>query len=215
MASSKIRASFWNHDNCIPLSCDLAPASIFERHRDYLVFDVETKDLAPRDFSLENLAALGISVACAWDSKDKKMHTFFEKDLTRLVELCYERLVVGYNIRRFDLPVMAGYGLKPEKVDVFDLMEEVERGLGRRWVKLEYVAQGTLGEGKSGDGKEAVEWFKQGRFEELAKYCARDVEVTHRVFRHGIDKGFLAVEFPESKSGGDGGGRKEFVTDWT
>jgi DEAD/DEAH box helicase domain-containing protein len=135
------------------------------------------------------------------------MLTFFEDKMGDLVKLCRERLVIGYNIRRFDLPVLTGYGLKLEGLDVFDLMDEVERGLGRRYIKLEYVAQGTIGEGKSGDGKIAVEWFKQGRFKELAEYCERDVEVTHRVFRHGLEKKFMAVQFPNED-------RREFVTDW-
>ena len=124
------------------------------------------------------------------------------------MKLCNERLIVGYNIRRFDLPVLAGYGLKLDNLDIFDLMDEVERGLGRRFIKLEYVAQGTLGEGKSGEGVMAVEWFKQGRFKELAEYCARDVEVTHRVFKHGLEKKFLAVQFPEQP-------KREFTTDWS
>jgi DEAD/DEAH box helicase domain-containing protein len=207
MPSSKLRPSFWDHDHCVPLSRDLAPTSIFERYRDYLCFDLETKDLAPRDSSLENLAKLGVSVACAWDSRSQKMLTFFESELPQLVKLCQERLLVGYNIRRFDLPVLTGYGLKLDNLEVFDLMDEVERGLGRKWIKLEYVAQGTLGEGKSGKGTDAVEWFKQGRFDELAEYCARDVEVTHQVFRHGLEKKFLAVQFPEQP-------RREFSTDW-
>jgi len=207
MASAKVRPSFWEHDHCLPLSKDLAPASIFDKHQDYIVFDLETKDLAPKDPSIENLSRLGVSVACAYDSATKKMLTFFEKDLGELVALCRKRLVIGYNIRRFDLPVLTGYGLKIEGLDVFDLMDEVERGLGRRWIKLEYVAQGTLNEGKSGDGLMAIEWFKQGKFAELAEYCARDVEVTHRVFRHGLERKFLAVQFPEQP-------KKEFVTDW-
>jgi DEAD/DEAH box helicase domain-containing protein len=86
-------------------------------------------------------------------------------------------------------------------------MEEVERGLGRRFVKLQYVAQGTLGEGKSADGLQAIEWYKEGKFDLIAEYCARDVEVTHRVFRHGLDKKFLAVEWPDGK-------KREFKTDW-
>jgi DEAD/DEAH box helicase domain-containing protein len=207
MPSVKIRPSFWEHDHGIPLSRDLAPASVFDRFRDYLVFDLETKDLAPRDNSIENLAKLGVSVLCAWDSKENKMLTFFEDDLPKFVKLCSERLLVGYNIRRFDLPVLTGYGLKLEGLEVFDIMDEVERGLGRRFIKLEYVAQGTLGEGKSGSGLEAIEWYKQGRFKELAEYCARDVEVTHRVFRHGLERKFLAVQFPEQPL-------KEFATDW-
>jgi DEAD/DEAH box helicase domain-containing protein len=203
-----LRTSFWEHHHSVPLSKDLAPASIFERYKDYLVFDIETKDLAPKDFSLENLARLGVSVACAWDSRSQKMLTFFEEDMPKLIELCYERLVIGYNIRRFDLPVMTGYGLKMEGLEVLDLMDEVERGLGRRFIKLEYVAQGCLGEGKSGDGKMAVEWYKQGKMKELAEYCAVDVEVTRKVFRHGLDKRFLAVEWPDKT-------RKEFAVDWT
>jgi len=189
------------------MSGDLAPASIFERHRDYLVFDIETKDLAPRDATLENLSKLGASVVCAYDSRAQKMLTFFEDDMGDFVKLCYDRLLVGYNIRRFDLPVLTGYGLRLDELDIFDLMDEVERGLGRRFIKLEYVAQGCLNEGKSGDGKMAVEWYKQGRFKELAEYCAVDVDVTHRVFRHGLDKKFLAVQFPEAE-------RKEFAVDW-
>lgn len=207
MPGSKIRPGFWEHDHCVPMSSDLAPASIFERHRDYLVFDIETKDLAPRDATLENLSKLGASVVCAYDSKAQKMLTFFEEDIGEFVKLCYDRLLIGYNIRRFDLPVLTGYDLKLDELDIFDLMDEVERGLGRRYIKLEYVAQGCLNEGKSGDGKMAVEWFKQGKFKELAEYCAVDVDVTHRVFRHGLEKKFLAVQFPEAE-------KKEFAVDW-
>ncbi len=208
MPNVKLRPSFWEHEHGIPFARDLAPASIFDRYRDYLCFDLETKDLAPRDPSLENLSKLGVSVLCAWDSKTQQMLTFFEDDLPKFVKLARERLLVGYNIRRFDLPVLTGYGLKLEGLEVFDLMDEVERGLGRRFIKLEYVAQGTVGEGKSGSGLDAIEWYKQGRFKEIAEYCARDVEVTHRVFRHGLERRFLAVKFPD-------GNRREFTTDWS
>lgn len=207
MAKVKIRPSFWEHDHCLPFSLDLAPQSIFGRHKDYLVFDIETKDLAPNINDVHALANLGVSVVCAYDSKVGKMLTFFEEDIPKLIKIMPERLLVGYNIRRFDLPVLTGHGLKMENVDIFDLMEEVERGLGRRFIKLEYVAQGTLGEGKSADGKLAVEWYKQGRIKEIAEYCAQDVEVTHRIFRHGLDKGSLAVKFPEKD-------RIEFRVDW-
>lgn len=191
----------------MPFSMDLAPQSIFGRFKHYLCFDVETKDLAPNINDSKALSSLGISVACAYDSKTGTMHTFYEKDLPELIKLLHERLVVGYNIRRFDLPVLVGYGLKMESLDIFDLMEEVERGLNRRFIKLEYLAQGTIGAGKSADGKLAVEWFKQGRIQEIAEYCVKDVEVTHKVFRHGLDRGMLAVQFPEKD-------KIEFRVDW-
>jgi DEAD/DEAH box helicase domain-containing protein len=208
MPNSKIRPSFWEHHHCVPLSCDLAPSSIFERHRDYVCFDLETKDLAPPGGDIEALKRLGASVVCAYDSREGKILTFFEDEIPHFNKILSNRLIVGYNIRRFDLPVLAGYGLKLEGLDVFDLMDEVERGLGRRFIKLEYVAQGTLGEGKSGEGVQAVEWFKEGKFKELAEYCARDVEVTHRVFRHGLEKNFLSVKFPEKDA-------QSFRVEWT
>ncbi len=207
MAKVKIRSSFWEHDHCLPFSLDLAPQSIFGKNKDYLVFDIETQDLAPDLNDAKALADLGVSVVCAYDSKTKEMHTFFEDEIPKLVKLMEHRLLIGYNIRRFDIPVLTGYGLKMENLDIFDLMEEVERGLGRRFIKLDYVAHGTLGTGKSADGKIAVEWYKQGKLKEIAEYCAQDVNVTHQVFRHGLDKGFLAVKFPEKD-------RVEFRVDW-
>jgi len=208
MPNSKIRGSFWEHHHCVPLSGDLAPSSIFERHRDYVCFDLETKDLAPPGFDPEALKNLGVSVCCAYDSREDKILTYFEDELPKFIEMLPDRLIVGYNIRRFDLPVLTGYGLNLDGLDVFDLMDEVERGLNRRFIKLQYVAEGTLGDGKSGDGKQAVEWYKQGRFEELAKYCERDVEVTTDVFKHGLEKGFLSVKFPDKDP-------QQFKVEWT
>ena len=144
MANSRLRPSFWTHDHCIPLSRDLAPASLFERHRDYVCFDLETKDLAPRDPSLENLSKLGVSVCCAWDSKTQQMHTYFEDQLGDFIKLCRDRLIIGYNIRRFDLPVLTGYGLKLEGLNVFDLMDEVERGLTILHAVFQHGAAGLI-----------------------------------------------------------------------
>lgn len=206
MPNVKIRPSFWEHDHCVPLSRDLAPSSIFERNQDYLVFDLETTELIQDSVPFNEMK---ISVVCAWDSKIQQMLTFFEQDVPKFLNLMQERLVVGYNIRGFDIPVLTGYGLTKESLDVFDIVDEVKRGTGQRYVKLQHVAMGTLGEGKSADGTLAVEWYKQGRLKEIAEYCARDVEVTHKIFRHGLDKKFLVVQK------GEEGEKIQFATDWT
>jgi len=57
---------------------DLAPSSIFDQNRDYIVFDLETKDLVPSGATFDDLANLGVSVGCAWDSRSGEMLTFFE-----------------------------------------------------------------------------------------------------------------------------------------
>ena len=51
-----------------------------------------------------------------------------------------------------------------------DLLEEIHRSLGYR-VKLDDVAQATIGMGKTGHGLQAVEFWKEGKIKELADYC--------------------------------------------
>ena len=49
-------------------------------------------------------------------------------------------------------------------------------------MKLESVAQGTIGSGKSGNGLEALLYYKNGRMDLLKKYCLDDVRVTKEVY---------------------------------
>ncbi len=62
-------------------------------------------------------------------------------------------LVVGYNIVGFDYEVLMAYTILdlPHHLPTLDLLLEVEKSIGHR-LKLEDVAQGTLGVGKSGRG---------------------------------------------------------------
>ena len=66
-----------------------------------------------------------------------------------------------------------------------DIMEELHKTLGHR-VSLESVATATLNEGKSGNGLMAIEYYRNGDFENLAKYCLDDVRITKDVYEFGI-----------------------------
>lgn len=142
----------------------------------------------------EHIDKLGISVACAYDSKTDEFLSFLEQDMPKLIRLCEERLVVGYNIRGFDLPVMVPYGLDIGKLDVFDIMYDLETLTRQRFLKLEAVARGTLGTGKSADGLQAVEWWKEGKIDQIIEYCMQDVKVTRDVFNHGRQNGFVKIQ---------------------
>jgi DEAD/DEAH box helicase domain-containing protein len=99
--------------------------------------------------------------------------------------------IIGYNTKGFDYPVMNSY--YAGDVAAFpslDLLEEIHKGLGFR-VKLDAVAQATLGLGKTGHGLQALEWFRKGELDKLRDYCLQDVKVTKEVYEHGLQHGHV------------------------
>jgi DEAD/DEAH box helicase domain-containing protein len=172
---------------------------LFLKHRHFLIIDVETQKLVQDVGGWDHIDKLGISVACAYDSKTDQWLSFLESDMKKLIELCEERLVIGYNIRGFDLPVMVPYGLNIQRLDVFDIMYDLQTLTRQQFLKLEAVARGTLGEGKSADGLMAVEWYKTAQIQKIIDYCMQDVKVTRDVFNFGRTNGFVKIQRSEDK----------------
>lgn len=205
----KLSPSFWSHDLTVPLGSDLSPASLFQKHQDFLVVDIETKTLVDAVGGWKNFKQLEVSIACAYDSKTQKMYSFTEDKLGELVKMCQDRLLIGYNLVNFDLPILEKYGLQPaSELDVFDIMLDVHNVSGWKFVKLEKIAHATLGTGKSADGLMAVEWWKQGLVDKIIEYCMKDVEVTRDVFLHGLNKGFIEIDKAD-------GSKAKFIVNWT
>ncbi len=99
--------------------------------------------------------------------------------------------IIGYNTKGFDYPVMNAY--YPGDVAAFpslDVLEEIARALGFR-VKLDDVAQATLGVGKNGHGLQAIEFFRKGQLDKLRDYCLMDVKITKEVYEYGKEHGEL------------------------
>ncbi len=189
----RLNASYWKHLNAVPFSEDVVPSSLFLKNRHYLVVDLETQNLVQDVGGWGNIDKLKISIACAYDSKSGQMLSFRENEIGKLNDLCEDRLVVGYNIRGFDLIILKAYGLNLEKLDVFDLMYDVQTLTRQKFLKLETLAQGTLNAGKSADGLMAVEWWKTGEIDKIIQYCQQDVQVTKDIFEFGRKNGFVKL----------------------
>ena len=101
-------------------------------------------------------------------------------------------LVVGYNILHFDYEVLMGYTVLdlPSQLATLDLLLDVDKALGHK-LKLESIAQATLGTGKTAEGLDAIKWWRQGRVLEIAEYCCFDVKVTKLVHEYGRENGEL------------------------
>ncbi len=155
--------------------------------RKEVVFDIETKNTF-QDVGAYNPALLQVSVVGAYFYETDTFETFLEEDLPKFWSLL-ERSdrIIGYNSDGFDFPCLQSY--YPGDVKRFpslDLLAEIQKSLGFR-IKLDDVAQATLGMGKSGHGLQAVEFWKKGEMQKLKDYCLQDVKVTRDVYEHALE----------------------------
>ena len=167
-----------------------------------LVLDLETQ----REFNEvegRKPELLGVSVVGLYSYEENRYDAYLEADLsTKLApRLQNAELLIGFNIRRFDMPVLQPYlSYSVTTLPVLDIMEEIVKNLGHR-LSLDSIAQATLGKGKSGSGLDALRWFKEGRFDLITKYCLDDVRLTKEVYDYGKQHGrlFATSRFSEEK----------------
>lgn len=162
-----------------------------------IVLDVETQYLSheiPGGWNAVH--KFKVALAVTWD-EDCGMRVWYEEDVPRLLlELENYVPIVTFNGEGFDFKVLSAYG----KVDglyqkSWDLLAKLIKELGFR-VKLESVAQATLGRGKSGTGTESVEWWRSGDpalRQKVVDYCKMDVELTRDIYLYGKKHGYVLI----------------------
>ena len=137
-----------------------------------VVFDIETKNIF-QDVGRADPVLLDISVVCIYDYESDQYLSFLEEDFPKLWPYLEKAdVLIGYNSDHFDIPLLNKYYPGDlTKIKSIDLMAEIKKSLGRR-IGLGVVAEATLGYGKSGNGLEAVTWWKEGKIDEIKKYMA-------------------------------------------
>ncbi|NLE77942.1 MAG: hypothetical protein GX605_14475 [Chloroflexi bacterium] len=158
-----------------------------------LVLDVETQHLAHEVGGWGRLERLRVSVAVTHNSLSGVYTVYTEDQMDALAEeLARAQRVVGYNLLRFDYPVLQPYTQLPlGALPTVDMLDHLHRALGFR-VPLDSVAQATLGLGKAGNGLDAVRWFREGKVDQVAEYCRQDVEITRKVYEFGQRRRYVA-----------------------
>ena len=145
-----------------------------------ITFDIETEGdfLGNGDFSNLEVTVVGVH-----DSQTNKYSSYLKDEFHKLWPLLEQAdILVGYNSEHFDTPILNRYYAGDlTKIKSVDLLKEVKQVLGRR-LKLDNIAQATLGVGKSGDGLEAMKWWKAGEIEKVRAYCLDDVRITRELY---------------------------------
>ena len=133
-----------------------------------------------------------LTVVAIHDSETDSYSSYFKEELPKLWPI-FERadMLIGFNSDSFDIPLLNRYYPGDlSHLRSLDLLTEVQKVLGRR-IRLQSLAEATLGRGKAGDGLKAGEWWKEGKRDEVAKYCIEDVRITRELYEYAMKNGVL------------------------
>ncbi len=156
-----------------------------------VTFDIESiSDSMVRghiDVNEQELTVVGIH-----DSETGEYSAYFKEELPRLWPILERTdMLIGFNSDAFDIPLLNRYYPGDlSRLRSLDLLTEVQNVLGRR-IRLQSLAEATLGKGKSGDGLKASEWWKEGKKEKVREYCIEDVRITRELFDYAVTHGVL------------------------
>ncbi|MBA3789307.1 ribonuclease H-like domain-containing protein [Patescibacteria group bacterium] len=155
-----------------------------------ITFDIETSSSVP--LSRNDLSSMELTIVGVHDSESGEYTSYTKEELPKLWPLIENTdMLIGYNSDFFDIPILNRYYSGDlSKIRSLDLMVEVQKVLGRR-LRLQTLAEATLGRGKSGDGLKAIEWWAQGLVEKVRAYCIEDVRITRELFDYAMHNGVL------------------------
>jgi DEAD/DEAH box helicase domain-containing protein len=154
--------------------------------------DVETQKSAEEVGGWHNARLMRVALAVIWDSARARFESFRERDVPALLaRLAEADLVVGFNVRRFDYEVLGGYSESSlASLPTFDVLDAIRDRVGFR-LALGHLAEENLGAAKGADGLQSLAWWREGRVEEIERYCQRDVELLRGLFERAIAQGYL------------------------
>ncbi len=152
----------------------------------YITFDIETiGEIVNGDLSNQEVTVVGIH-----DSATNEYASFLKDELHALWPVFEQAdALIGYNSDHFDIPILNKYYPGDlTKIKSIDLLKEIRNVLGRR-LKLDNVAEATLGTKKTGTGLEAIAWWAEGKVEQVRQYCLDDVKITRALYEYMRDHG--------------------------
>ena len=169
-----------------------------------IVFDIETKNIF-QDVGSNNPEDLDISIVGLYDYQTGKYQSFSQEEFEQMWPILEKADVfITFSGEHFDIPLLNKYYKKAGRGDLtktrsLDVLKEIKMQYGRR-MKLDQIAEGTFGINKSGNGLEAVAWWRSGEVEKIRKYCLDDVKITKDIYEYALkNKRLMFKEGPFTK----------------
>lgn len=135
---------------------------------------------------------MDISIVGIHDSETDEYTSYSQEEFPKLWAIIEQAdMLIGFNSDGFDIPLLNHYFPGDlTRIKSLDLLSEVYKALGRR-IRLQNLAEATLGVGKSADGLKAVEWWQAGEHQKVRDYCLQDVRVTRQLYEYALEHGKL------------------------
>lgn len=151
------------------------------------------------DGAMNQIICIGLAI----DGSPVETYSGDEQDILRnfygaLDGLSFDTKWIGHNISGFDLrvlrqrsaimnikpPACVPFDAKPwDNVRVYDTMVQWD---AKNFTKLDKLAKAFGITGKSIDGSQVYGMWKDGKHQEIASYCAADVEMTRKVYKRMV-----------------------------
>jgi|SRR6185312_3159275 len=147
-----------------------------------ITFDIETRNVFA-DVGKNDPSLLDIALVAIHDSETNEYSTYLVEDLPKLWPIIERAdMLIGFNSDHFDIPLLNKYYPGDlTKIKSLDILKEIQKSYGRR-MKLDQLAEGTLGKNKSGHGLDAIRWWKEGNIDKIRDYCIDDVKITKDIY---------------------------------
>ena len=154
--------------------------------KNIVYFDLETQKAADEVGGWNNIRQMRMSIGVTYSTARGGYEIYREQEVDALLtELQRADLVVGFNNLGFDYEVLHYYTvLDLRQLPTLDMLVELKKRLPHR-LSLDSIAQATMGVEKTSEGLQALRWFKEGKWLEIAEYCCYDVKITRLVHEYG------------------------------
>lgn len=151
-----------------------------------IVFDIETRNFF-HDVGKNDPSLLDIAIVAIHDSETDQYSSYLAEELNKLWPILERAdMLIGFTSEHFDMPLLNKYYPGDlTKIKHLDILKEIKSSYGRR-MKLDQLAEGTLGKNKSGWGGDAVKWWRAGEIDRVRSYCIDDVRITKELYDYAI-----------------------------
>ena len=151
-----------------------------------IVFDIETRNFF-HDVGSSDPAKLDIAIVAIYDSETDSYSSYLAEELNKLWPILERAdMLIGFTSEHFDMPLLNKYYPGDlTKIKHLDILKEIKNSYGRR-MKLDQLAEGTLGKKKSGWGGDATKWWSEGKIEKVRDYCIDDVRLTKELYDYAM-----------------------------